>query len=212
VGAVADQSLRDELLALPGVAEVELDGEPGAPAGVRVRLAAEADPDRVGVDVQRVLAAHGMRSRVDGSAVAPPPPLPLMAPAPPPEEAPPPTPVPAPPAERPAGKPALLESVRVEERAANVEVTVTAGDGRQATRQGPPTEEGLAAAVIEAVGVLLVGALPRVIAVDWATANGSRVVTVVLEAPDGAKGAGAGLVRASRAFAIARAAWSALTL
>jgi hypothetical protein len=210
VGAVADQSLRDELLALPGVAEVELDGEAGAPAGVRVRLAVDADPDRVGLEVQRVLAAHGMRSRVDGSAVAPPPPLPLLTPPAPPEEAPPPAAMPSMPP--PAGAAAVLQSVRVEERAAAVEVTVTAADGRQAGRQGAPTEEGLAAAVIEAVGLLLVGALPRVIAVDWATADGSRVVTVVLEAPDGRKGAGAGLVRASRAFAIARAAWSALTL
>ena len=204
---MAADSLRDELLALPGVAEVELDGEAGAPAGVRIRLAVDADPDRVGLEVQRVLAAHGMRSRVDGSAVAPPPPLPAMTPAPPPQDLPP----PAPAWPRPEPAPAGLQSVRVEESGAAVEVTVSAADGRRATRQGAPTEEGLAAAVIEAVGMLLVGGLPRVISVDWATANGSRVVTVVLEAPDGTKGAGAGLVRASRAFAIARAAWSALS-
>ena len=205
VSAVAAESLRDELLALPGVGEVELDGEGGAPAGVRIRLATDADPDRVGVEVQRVLAAHGMRSRVDDSAVTPPPPLPLVAPAPPPEEE-------APAVAGPSGVPAALGSVRVEESATAVEVTVTAADGRQATRRrGAVSEEGLAEAVIEAVGILLVGAPARVIAVDWATANGSRVVTVVLEAPGGAKGAGAGLVRASRAYAVARAAWSALT-
>ncbi|MFH1330103.1 MAG: hypothetical protein ABIJ48_05575 [Actinomycetota bacterium] len=198
---MAAESLRDELLGLPGVAEVELDGDGGAPAGVRIRLAAGADPDRVGLEVQRVLAAHGMRSRVDDSAVAPPPLLPLVVPAPPPEE----EAVPG-----PAGAPAALGSVRVEESATAVEVTVIAADGRQATRRGAVSEEGLAEAVIEAVGILLVGAPPRVIAVDWATADGSRVVTVVLESPGGAKGAGAGLVRASRAYAVARAAWSAL--
>jgi len=202
---VAAESLRDELLALPGVAEVELDGEGATPAGVRIRLATDADPDRVGLEVQRVLAAHGMRSRVDDSAVVPPPPLPLVVPAPPPEE----EAVPAAPG--PAGAPGALGAVRVEETATAIEVTVTAADGRQATRRGVVSEEGLAEAVIEAVGILLVGAPPRVIAVDWATANGCRVVTVVLEAPDGSKGAGAGLVRASRAFAIARAAWSALS-
>jgi hypothetical protein len=205
VGAVAAESLRDELLALPGVGEVELDGEGATPAGVRIRLAADADPDRVGVEVQRVLAAHGMRSRVDDSAVAPPPPLPLVVPAPPPEE----EAVPAIPG--PAGAPGALGAVRVEETATAIEVTVTTADGRQATRRGLVSEAGLAEAVIEAVGILLVGAPPRVIAVDWATVNGSRVVTVVLEAPGGAKGAGAGLVRASRAYAVARAAWSALT-
>lgn len=205
---MAAESLRDELLALPGVAEVELDGEAGAPSGVRIRLAVGADADGVGLEVQRVLAAHGMRSRVDGSAVPPPAPLPRLTPTPPPE--PPSAPIPAMP--RPAPAPAAgLEWVRVEESGAAVEVTVSAADGRQATRRGAPTEDGLAAAVIEAVGMLLVGGIPRVIAVDWATAEGSRVVTVVLEAPDGGKGAGAGLVRASRAFAIARAAWSALS-
>ncbi|MBN2114301.1 MAG: hypothetical protein JW785_09265 [Acidimicrobiia bacterium] len=204
VGAVAAPSLRDELLGLPGVAEVELDGEGSAPSGVRIRLAPDADPDRVGLEVQRVLAAYGMRSRVDGTAVAPPPlpPLPPLAPRE--EEAPPPAPVEA----RPAPG---LAAVRLEETASTLEVTVTAADGRQATRSSAVGEDELAAAVIEAVGELLVGGPPRVIAVDWATANGSRVVTVVLEAPGGARGAGAGLVRASRPYAIARAAWAALT-
>jgi hypothetical protein len=212
------------------VAEVELDGEAGAPAGVRIRLAADADPERVGLEVQRVLAEHGMRSRVDDSAVSPPP-LPLVTPgmapaegpapeveAPLVEEAPtagevvaPETPAPAQEAARPAAPPAVLDWVRVDEKATGVEVTVAAADGRQATRGGAATEAGLAAAVIEAVGLVLVGAPPRVIAIEWAAANGSQVVTVVLEAPGGAKGAGAGMVRASRAFAVARGAWSALT-
>lgn len=200
---MAAESLRDELLALPGVAAVELDGEGAAPSGVRVRLAPDADPERVGLDVQRVLAAHGMRSRVDDSAVAEPLPLPLAPPAPPPEE-----PVPAPPA--PPAVSVALATVRVEESAAALEVTVTGTDGREAARRGALSEQGLAEAVIEAVGTLLVGAPPRVIAVDWATADGLQVVTVVLEAPGGAKGAGAGLVRASRAYALARAAWQAL--
>ncbi len=199
---MAAQSLRDELLALPGVAEVELDGEGSAPAGVRIRLAVDADPDGVGLEVQRVLAAHGMRSRVDGSAVAPPP-LPLAVPAPPPEEV-------ATPATA-VGLPATLQSVRIEESASAVAVTVTAGDGRQVTRDAEWSEEGMAAAAIEAVGLLLQGTLPRVLAVDWLEANGSRVVTVVLDSAAGVRGAGAAVVRVSRAFAVARAAWSALT-
>ncbi len=202
---MAAQSLRDELLALPGVAEVELDGEGEAPAGVRVRLAADADPERVGLDVQRVLAAHGMRSRVDGSAVEPPPPLPLVVPAPPPEEE------PAVAAMAPGGPPAMLQSVRVEESAASVVVTVVAGDGRRVSRDSGWSEEAMATAAIEAVGLLLEGAPPRVVAIDWMEANGSRVVTVVLDSAGGARGAGAAVVRVSRAFAVARAAWSALS-
>ncbi len=199
------QSLRDELLALPGVGEVELDGEGEAPAGVRIRLAADADADRVGLEVQRVLAAHGMRSRVDDSAVAPPPPLPLVVPAPPPEE----EAVPA--ASAPGGDSAGLQSVRVEESASSVAVTVAATDGRQVTRDAGWSEEAMATAAIDAVGLLLQGAPPRVVVIDWIEANGSRVVTVVLDSAGGVRGAGAAVVRVSRAFAVARAAWSALT-
>jgi len=200
---VSAQSLRDELLGVAGVAEVDLDGDDQAPAGVRIRMTTDADPERVGVEVQRVLAAHGMRSRLDAGGAPPAPALPLVAPAPPSEEE-------AGGAERPPRLPSELRSVRVEESAAGLEVTVTAEDGREATRRGARSEEGLETAVVEAVGLLLVGAPPRVIAVDWATANGSQVVTVVLESPEGLKGAGAGLVRASRGYALARAAWSAL--
>lgn len=198
------QSLRDELLAVAGVAEVELDGEAGSPAGVKIRLEAGADAERVGVEVQRVLAGHGMRSRVDAGALPPTPPLPAVAPAPPPEEA----AVAAPPAA--PGAQAGLRSVRVEESATGLEVTVTGLDGRQATRRAPASEDGLTAAVVEAVGVLVTGSTPRLVSVDWTTANGSQVVTLVLEVPGGLKGAGAGLVRASRGYALARAAWSAL--
>jgi hypothetical protein len=199
---VASRSLREELLGLPGVAEVELDGEGGAPAGVRVRLAPDADAARVGLEVQRVLAAHGMRSRVEGGEA--PTPLPAAPPAPPEEPV-------AVAAAAPVARAGALEWVRLEESASALEVTVGANDGRQATSRSPVTEEGLAEAVIGAVGALLVGGGPRVIAVDWATVDGCRVVTVVLEAPDGTKGAGAGLVRASRAYAVAKAAWAALT-
>ena len=201
---MAAESLRDELLALPGVAEVELDGEGSAPAGVRVRLAAEADPERVGIEVQRVLAAHGMRSRVDGSQIAPPP-LPLAVPAPPPVEAPVSLPLPS---SRPG---TALDSVHVEESASALSVTVVATDGRRVSRQAGWSEEAMAAAAIEAVGLLLEGAPSRVVAVDWIDADGSRVVTVVVDSAQGGRSAGAAVVRVSRAYAVARAAWAALS-
>jgi hypothetical protein len=173
---------------------------------VRVRLAAGADAGPVGAEVQRVLAAHGMRSRLGAGEVPPATPLPLV-----------PRPSPAKPSLAPAfpraaaSQAATLESVRVEESASALEVTVTAADGSRATGTGEVSEDGLVQAVIAAVGILLEGAAPRVVAVDWTIANGSRVVTVVLESRAGVKGAGAGLVRASRGYAVARAAWSALT-
>lgn len=204
-GAVAADSLRDDLLALPGVAEAEVDGDGTSPAGVRVRLAAGADAGPVGVEVQRVLAAHGMRSRVAAGQVPPAAPLPLFAPASSPEPTIVRTPTSAP------SRATTLESVRIEESTSALEVTVTAADGRWASGRGEVSEDGLAAAVIAAVGTLLDGAPPRVVAVDWTIADGSRVVTMVLESTGGIKGAGAGLVRASPGYAVARAAWSALT-
>lgn len=69
-------SLRDELLSIPGIEEAELEGEGPTPAGVRVRLSADADTDTVGEEVRRVLATHGMRSHVatPPEQEAPPPP------------------------------------------------------------------------------------------------------------------------------------------
>ena len=59
-------TLRNELLSLLGVADAEIAGEGVTPDNVRVRLHPEADPRSVGAEVQRVLASHGMRSRVTG--------------------------------------------------------------------------------------------------------------------------------------------------
>jgi hypothetical protein len=88
---VAD-SLHDELLAIPGIDSADFDGGVAAPDGVRVRLSAGADPVRVGEDVRKVLAEHGLRSQMTSPPVAPAvPPLPptqlepLVAPEPPPE-------------------------------------------------------------------------------------------------------------------------------
>lgn len=57
-------SLREDLLAIAGVAAADLDGNVQTPDGVRVRLAPGADADEVGLEVQRVLSQHGMRSHM----------------------------------------------------------------------------------------------------------------------------------------------------
>lgn len=72
-------TLRDDILAIPGIDNAELDGDGSTPDGVRVRLAFGADPKRVGREVRRVLALHGMRSQLTDvpdhvAPVEPPPP------------------------------------------------------------------------------------------------------------------------------------------
>lgn len=64
---VASDTLREELLAVPGVASAEVDVSGTDPAGVKVRLEPDADAEVVGVEVQRVLASHGMKSRLSGA-------------------------------------------------------------------------------------------------------------------------------------------------
>lgn len=202
--AVAALSLREELLALTGVAEAEVDGEDDAPAGVRIRLAPEADAGAVGAEVQRVLAGHGVHSRLGagGRPPAPPGPWPVGPVAKGAAEA---------EAAGPTGAAPGLRSVAVEESAAALQVTVVGSDGRRVVRGAAGVGEAeLVQALIAAVGMLLEGAEPIVLSVEWAQVGDARVVTVVLEGAGGRRGAGAGLVRASLGYAVARAAWSAL--
>ena len=74
-------TLRDDILAIPGIDNAELEGEGPTLAGVRVRLAFGADPQRVGREVRRVLAVHGMESKL---TEVPDPVAPLEPPPPPP--------------------------------------------------------------------------------------------------------------------------------
>ena len=67
---MAAENLREELMSLDGVAGAEVDESQDSPSGVRVRLEPDADARIVGVEVQRVLASHGMRSRITGDEEA----------------------------------------------------------------------------------------------------------------------------------------------
>jgi hypothetical protein len=204
--AVASESLREELLALPGVAEAEVDEQGDAPSGVRVRLLPDADARAVGAEVQRVLAAHGMRSRLTSEGESEPPPAPLTGagePLPEPPQAPPPE-VPGPPGR------AGLAALTVEESGGGVAVTVATDDGRSATERAESTEQAMFRAVVAAVGAVAEGRPPVPLLITRATADGSEAMTVILEREDGTRVAGAALTRASAAFAVARAAWVAL--
>ena len=220
-------TLRDELLSLPGVAdaEVEIEADGTVPANVRVRLHPEADPRLVGSDVQRVLASHGMRSRVTGDE---PPAAPVearppsAAPAPPRPVTPPPVPEPAlaatPPAEpmpipaEPigAGLAATLASLTVEESQDGVSVVATATDGRRFSQRTIAESDAVATAVVAVVGALAEGRPPRLLTTMLGSAEGTEVVTVLVERVDGTRIAGASVVKAGRPYAVARATWAAL--
>lgn len=221
--AVGVQTLQSDLLAVPGVESAEVDITDGAaPAGVKVRLAPDADARRVGVEVQRVLAAHGMRSRFsDADEVPTEPPLqspPIPSPdtpsSPPPEAPSAPVPVvasvPTPPAVAPPMPVSVsaIESVSVEERVDGLSATVVLADGAQATR-AVAEEEELDAAVVAAVAeATRQSATPA--AIEWLEVDGGSVVTVVLDTGEGSLAAGAGVKRVGRAYAVAIATRLAL--
>lgn len=233
--AVGAETLETELLAVPGVASAEVEAGNGVTlAGVKVKLAPDADARRVGVEVQRVLATHGMRSRFATKA-APPPPAPAPSPnsstskpvqPPPPSTAPPADP-PVPPmpldpapavvsvSEPPSSVPPPavpvleLRSVSVEERRDGLTATVVLADGRQAVRSvgvgGGELDAAVIAAIAEAAGEKV-----TTTAVEWLEVDGGSVVTVVINLADGSLAAGAGVVRIGRAFAVGLATQSAL--
>jgi len=106
----------------------------------------------------------------------------------------------------------VLQRVSVEEGRELVNVTVATSDGRHAVRSALPTDEGVQAAVVAAVGALFDPTLPTpvLVAVEEALLGGRPVITVVLDA-EGGRLVGSATVGAHKAFALARAVWSALT-
>lgn len=190
-------TLREELLSLAGVAGAEVDAaDATSPSGVRVRLQAGADARAVGVQVQRVLASHGYRSRVaDGEVVA------TGEPAPGP-------PVTVPPTVSPSAGP---DSVVVEESAAGVAVVVTGADGRSITESAESSEDGVARAVAAAVGRLVDGRPARLLWLRREDGGGDPIVSLLVEDGGGARRAGAAIVRGGLAHAVARAVWCALS-
>jgi hypothetical protein len=83
--------------------------------------------------------------------------------------------------------------------------------GREETRTGEASETGLVKAVVSAVSALVLEGPSALISAGWSVAGGEQVATVVMERPDGTREAGAAVVAASRAYALARATWRALT-
>jgi hypothetical protein len=92
-----------------------------------------------------------------------------------------------------------------------VTVTAVAEDGQRFSRRAAATtDEAVGAAIVAAVGALAEGKPQRMLWMSAATVEGSEVVTVVVEKTDGTRVAGAAIVRAAKAYAVARAAFVAL--
>lgn len=239
MGDQARRPIHEELLAIPGIAGADVEGDPTTPEGVRVQLSPGADPDVVGLAVKRVLADHGMRSQMTAPSVAP-----RSAPPPPepravvnladfdhspgtvidPEHS-----VPAPtaveednadlrtdPDSRTTPGPGasdsvpLLGDVAVTQRGTGVEVSVSVGD-RTVKRASIATEDGIDQSLLEAVCELLsVSPVPTLVSVTTTVQEGTSIVSVLVD--DGAaRRAGAAVSRGNRAWAVARAFWSAVS-
>lgn len=197
---LTSETLQQALRAVPGVAAAELDRSVEASSGVVVRLDPDADPVVVGAEVRRVLAEHGLTSRLAAQDEADQPaesPRILAAPA---DLV----------GESQAATAHRLASLAVDESDAGVVVTATAVDGRRYSRRAPADDESVSEAVVAAVGALVEGRPARLIAMTVCEAEGSVAVTVILERHDGSRGAGSALVAAGRPYALARAVMAAL--
>ncbi len=198
--------LQEELLMVPGIAGAEVDDDRGI-AGVRVQLAEGADADAVGVAVRRILVEHGMRpspSDDEAGGEGPPPPpgapgsvvsFPLIGAH----------------AEAVSEEPTArqLESVAVEETPDGVSVLVRTTDGTRVSRRLDPAGHGMDEAVVAAVGELSDHAGLSVLGVSEAEFGSDAVITVLVALGD-SKLSGSAVQRGGRAYAVARATWSAL--
>jgi len=106
----------------------------------------------------------------------------------------------------------LLARVRVQEDRDGVAVTVDTDDGRSVTRRGRPSDAGVREAVVAAVGELSGDQPPPVLlAVEEHVLGDHSMVTVLLQRHDGSYHVGSALIGAEKAFALARAAWAAMS-
>jgi hypothetical protein len=187
---VAVGMLRNDLLSVPGVEAAQIDGDVVAPTGVRVHLGPGVDPVVVGVEVQRVLSLHGLRSEVDAVAMDP-------------------SPV-APSAIRETQAEPTLTSIRVTEGRDGVVVEVRSGDitvsVRAARAAGEAFDQAVVAAVAELAGATSV---PLVRSVEVRDIGGTSVVTVVIDEA-GDRLVGSSIVEGGRVYAVGRAVWAAL--
>lgn len=218
--------LNDLLTDIPGVLSADVQLVDGEVRSVRVELEPEADEQAVGGAIREVLAAYGYRSRVAPPRgkvepeEPPPPPSPdqslseQSAGRPSPEEAAP-RGVDAISSEEPAwadtgaARPGeqSVTSVTVTETPTGTRVAVEGVDGAVVTRHA--SRDRISEAIVEAVADL-VGCQTAVQVVDLDRRDDGAVL-VVVEFGDGRRAAGAALRRSGWQYAVAEAAWQALT-
>jgi hypothetical protein len=204
--------LRNELLAVPGIAGAEVGSAQGV-AGVRIQLAVGADPDEVGAAVRRILALHGMRSTdvapaESGTEGPPPPPgapgsvvsFPLVG-----EHAMADETVDAEPVE------SHLESVSVDETPDGISVSIRCTDSSRAERTLDAGVAEMDDALVAAVAELTENPEAALVDLSEALLGDQTVVTVLVSLGDGTRVTGSAIQLGGRAFAVARAAWIALT-
>jgi hypothetical protein len=201
---VAIGMLRDDLLGLPGVEHAELDGDPMAPVGIRVRLAKAADAPTVAGEVRRVLAQHGLRPDGDAGEQQP---LPTVAGV----------PSGAPPMGRDEGATAVvttdrrLFSIAVAESLDGVVVTATGSSREASVRAAGISIPAIDHAVVQAAAEVFGAAtLPLVCSVEERDLDGTSVLTLVVE-ESGQRLVGSAIVGSGRAYAVGRAVWAALS-
>jgi len=183
---------------IDGVASARIETDGLSIVGIKVILDEGADERSVGLAIGRILEAHGYRSRVAPERVKVEPDAPPM----PPVEV-----VAQPKPERPMN----LASVTVEEDRTGATVTIVDSTGGGVTLRAGSTAEGRRKAIVDAVAALLAedaASPPRLVEV---VQREDSVLLVVLEDADGAKLAGASVVRSGLDFALAAAVWAALT-
>ena len=203
---MATDGLRDDLLSLSGVEQAELDGDPSAPSGIRVRVRQGADASAVAGEVHRVLAQHGLRPEDGAHFESPPSPDRRGDPS-----------IEVPCAE--AGDVSTAEAVAsvsllavgISEGVDGVTVTAAGPDGDVSVRAAgwslPAVDQAIVVAVAELAGA---ATAPLVCSVDERDLDGTSVVTVVIE-ESGVRQVGSAVVRSGRAYAVGRAVWAALS-
>jgi hypothetical protein len=208
--------LHDELIAIEGVAQAEVEIVDDGSPSVRLQVEPGADRRRVGGLVQQILAKHGLKSRLAperANAELP------AAPEPPsnPESAPvEPQPEPSAPEEvnpAPAVEVRRLTSVGVDESRRGVVVTVRDDRGGSVRAVGRPgraaLRDAVAASVFELVGEG--GAPPSIVAIHRAVEGEKQMITVVLDRGAGDLSVGSAFVIVGWEYAFGRAVWAALT-
>lgn len=223
--------LYDELVAIDGVADAQVEIVEGGPPSVRLQVQPGADRRMVGESVQQILSHHGLRSRLapehtdlEPSDAPTPPPTELGNGSNPDVE--------TSESDSETADIALLaedqdgledqmndqhvrrlNSVAVEEERRRVVVTVRDNQDRSAQAIGHSGRRALRDAIVAAIAELVGdgSAVPSVVAIHRKAENSRDIITVVLGRGAGDLMVGSAFVTVGWEFAFGRAVWAAIS-